>query len=313
MIQKRSIGIVGTGHVGVAAAYAIFIRGLASEIVQIDKDVKRAEGEAMDLMHGQPFSKNIVVRAGDYKDLSAAQLIVITAGVAQKPGESRLDLLNRNAAVFKEIVGQLDAHSPRSVLVIASNPVDILTYVTQKISRRDPNRVIGTGTMLDTGRFRALLGQYYGVDPRSVHAHILGEHGDTEVPIWSSAHIGGSRLLDNQIGGISFDRSKMQLLFEEVRDAAYEIIERKGYTNTAIGMAIVKLVEAVLGDQKSVLPVSRMLTGEYGIHDVCISVPTVVGIDGVQSAIVPDLNSTELEALHHSAETLIKSIAELDI
>jgi L-lactate dehydrogenase len=308
MIQNRTIGIFGTGNVGVAAAYAIFMRGLASEIILIDKNVKRAEGEAMDLMHGQTFFETMTVRAGDYRDLSSAQLVVITAGVAQKPGETRLDLLNRNAEVFREIVGELDQHTPRSVLVIASNPVDILTYVTQKLSRRDPSRVIGTGTLLDTGRFRALLGRHYGVDPRSVHAHILGEHGDTEVPAWSTANIGGVRLVDNTVLGKPFQADEMNLLFEQVRDAAYEIIDRKGYTNTAIGVAIVRLVEAVLDDQKSVLPVSRMLNGEYGLEDVCLSIPSVIGINGLEDAILPALNDAELDALRHSAQTLSTSI-----
>lgn len=313
MIQKRTIGIVGTGHVGVAAAYALFIRGLASEIVLIDKDGDKAQGEAMDLMHAQAFTRSITVKAGDYEDLTAAQMVVITAGVAQKPGESRLDLLNRNADVFKEIVGRLDRHTPESVLVIASNPVDILTYVTQKISLRDPRRVIGTGTMLDTGRFRALLGRHYGVDPRSVHAHILGEHGDTEVPIWSTASIGGVPLRGNRVLGKPFQADRMSLLFKQVRDAAYEIIDRKGYTNTAIGMAIVQLAEAVLADQKSVLPVSRMLTGEYGISEVCLSIPSVVGIDGVEAAVEPTIDEEELQALQHSADTLKKSIEGISI
>ena len=313
MIQKRTIGIVGTGHVGVAAAYALFMRGLASEIILIDKDARRAEGEAMDLMHGQAFFESISVRAGDYRDLSSAQLVVITAGVAQKPGENRLDLLNRNAAVFGEIVGQLDKHAPASVLVIASNPVDILTYVTQKTSRRDPRSVIGTGTMLDTGRFRALLGRHYRVDPRSVHAYILGEHGDSEVPVWSAANIGGVPLVGNCVRGKSFRQKEMNRLFEQVRNAAYEIIDRKGYTNTAIGMAIVRLVQAVLEDQKSVLPVSRMLDGEYDLTDVCLSVPSVIGIDGVADAILPALNDAEREALHRSARVLKESIAGMRI
>ena len=313
MIQKRTIGIVGTGHVGVAAAYGVFLRELASEIILIDKDGERSEGEAMDLMHGQAFVGSITVRAGNYRDLASAQVIVITAGVAQKPGESRLDLLNRNAAVFREIVGELDEHSPQSVLVIASNPVDVLTHVTHKISRRDPRRVIGTGTMLDTGRFRALLGRHYRVDPKSVHAYILGEHGDTEVPVWSSANIGGVPLVNNTVLGKHFEAEEMHRLFEQVRDAAYEIIERKGYTSTAIGAAIVRLLGAVLDDQKSVLPVSRMLTGEYGLRDVCLSIPSVIGINGLEAAILPVLDDAELQGLHHSAEVLRESLAGINI
>ena len=313
MIQKRTVGIVGTGNVGVAAAYAIFMRGLASEIILIDKNAKRAEGEAMDLMHGQAFAGSMTVRAGSYDDLSSAQVVIITAGVSQKPGENRLDLLNRNAAVFKDIVGELDRHTPNSILIIASNPVDILTYVSQKLSSRPPDRVIGTGTMLDTGRFRALLGRYYGVDPRSVHAVILGEHGDTEVPIWSSANIGGVPLVDNAVLGKPFHAEKMDRIFQQVRSAAYEIIDRKGYTNTAIGTAIARLVESLLEDQKSVLTVSRMLTGEYGLEDVCLSIPSVVGIEGVEDAILPRLDDAELKGLQRSAAFLKDNISGLSI
>jgi L-lactate dehydrogenase len=313
MIQKRSIGIVGVGNVGVAAAYAIFMRGLASEIILVDNNWKKAEGEAMDLMHGQSFFENITVRAGDYTELQSVQVVVITAGLAQKPGETRLDLLNRNAGVFKEIVDRLDEHSPESVLVIASNPVDVLTYATQKLSRRDPSRMIGTGTMLDTGRFRALLGDHYGVDPRSVHAYILGEHGDTEVPIWSTASVGGVPLAHNSVMGKPFDEDEMNRLFEKVRNAAYEIIARKGFTNTAIGMVIVRLVESILEDQKSVFPVSRMLRGEYGLRDVCLSVPSVVGINGLEAAVLPTLSDAELEGLRRSAEVLKESVKGIRI
>ena len=313
LIQKRTVGIVGTGNVGVAAAYAVFLRGLASEIILVDKDVKRAEGEAMDLMHGQAFVGSMTVKAGGYKDLSSAQVVIITAGVAQKPSETRIDLLNRNVAVFKEIVSELDRHTPQSVLIIASNPVDILTFVTQKLSARSANRIIGTGTMLDSSRFRALLGRHYGVDPRSVHAYILGEHGDTEVPIWSTANIGGVPLIDNMILGVRFEQDIMNQLFHQVRDAAYEIIDRKGYTNTAIGAAIVRLAEALLDDQKSVLPVSRMLNGEYGLTDVCLSIPSVIGIAGVEETILPNLNAAEMRDLQQSASVLKDSLSKLSI
>jgi L-lactate dehydrogenase len=313
LIQKRTVGIVGTGNVGIAAAFAVFLRGLASEIILVDKDVKRAEGEAMDLMHGQAFVGSMTVKAGGYEDLSSAQVVIISAGVAQKPSETRIDLLNRNVAVFKEIVSELDRHTPQSVLIIASNPVDILTFVTQKLSSRTPNRIIGTGTMLDTSRFRALLGRHYGVDPRSVHAYILGEHGDTEVPIWSTANIGGVSLIENLILGKRFEKDKMNQLFKHVRDAAYDIIDRKGYTNTAIGAAIVRLVEALLDDQKSVLPVSRMLNGEYGLTDVCLSVPSVIGITGVEETILPVLSETERQGLIQSASVLKDRLAKLSI
>jgi L-lactate dehydrogenase len=308
MIQKRTIGIVGTGQVGMAAGYAVFLLGLASEIILIDKNMRRAEGEAMDLMHGQAFAGSVTVRAGTYADLAAAQVVIVTAGVAQKPGESRLALLNRNAAVFREIVEQLDRHSPNAVLIIASNPVDVLTYVTQALSRRSGALVIGTGTMLDTARFRALLGRHYGVDPRSVHAYILGEHGDSEVPIWSSAAIGGVPLVGATVLGKPFDEGRMARLFARVRNAAEEIISRKGHTNTAIGSAIARLVDAVLDDQRSVLPVSRRLDGQYGIHDICLSIPSIVGRHGATDALLPRLNDTEREGLRRSAAVLEESL-----
>jgi L-lactate dehydrogenase len=313
MIQKRTVGIVGTGYVGVAAAYAVFLRGLASEIVLVDKNAAKAAGEAMDLMHGQAFIEKTIVRAGDYSDLQKAQLIAVTAGVAQKPGESRLDLLNRNTAVFREIVAQLDHYSPESVLIVATNPVDILTYVTQQLSRRNAARVIGTGTMLDTGRFRALLGDYYDVDPRSVHAYILGEHGDTEVPIWSTANVGGVPLMGNTVLGKPFDHEALHGLYDKVRDAAYEIIDRKGYTSTAIGSAIARLVEAVLDDQRAVLPVSVRLSGQYGLNEVCLSIPALVGLNGVEATIHPELNAAEREGLQHSAAVLKKQLDGIEL
>ncbi|MDZ7659408.1 MAG: hypothetical protein U5J89_09020 [Fodinibius sp.] len=215
-MNKQSIGIVGTGNVGVAAAYALFNQRLASEIILVDKDKKRAEGEAMDLMHGQLLVGNVNVESGDYSDLSDAQVIVISAGISQgSSSDSRLDLLNKNVEVFREIIAEIDKHAPEAILVIATNPVDILTYVTQQVSRRSAARLIGTGTLLDTARFRSLLGKYYGVDPKSVHAYILGEHGDSEVPIWSQAAIGGNPLQGNEILGQSFEESKMNALFEQ--------------------------------------------------------------------------------------------------
>ena len=304
MIQRRKVGIVGTGNVGVAAAYALFLRRQASDIVLIDKDMRRAEGEAMDLMHGQSLVGRATVRAGSYEDLADAQVVLISAGVAQQPGETRLDLLNRNADVFREIAVALDRHAPGAILVIATNPVDILTWVMQELSSRPATRVIGTGTMLDTARFRALLGAHYGVDPRSVHAYILGEHGDSEVPLWSSASIGGQAIEDRTVLGRSWNRAEMDTLFDRVRRAAYAIIDRKGYTNLAIGVVLAQLVEALLEDQKSVLPVSVRLDGEYGIGNVCLSIPCIVGIEGVEGRVLPGVDARELAGLMHSAEVL---------
>lgn len=312
MIQRRTVGIVGTGNVGVAAAYALFNQQLASEIILVDRDEDRAEGEAMDLMHGQLLVGNVSVRAGSYEDLADAQVVIVTAGVSQaSPDESRLALLERNAEVFSSIIAALDRHVPEAILLIATNPVDVLTYLAQLMSRRPVNHVIGTGTLLDTARFRALLGQHYGVDPRSVHAYILGEHGDSEVPIWSQAAIGGSSIQEGTPLGKSFDPETMQDLFEQARDAAYEIISRKGYTSTAIGVVIARIVRAILGDERSVLPVSVRPDGDYGIQDVCLSIPCVLGLNGVAERITPELSVDEEEALRRSASQLQAKIEQL--
>ena len=311
MIQKRTVGIVGTGNVGMAAAYAMFIRQTAGELILVDKDSRRAEGEAMDLMHGQPYIGNISVRAGDYPDLEKAQVIVIAAGVAQRSGEKRTDLITRNINIFREITNQLDKYANNAIIIVASNPVDILSYAVQELSTRPNQKVIGTGTMLDTARFRSLLGNNYGVDPRSVHAYIIGEHGDTEVPLWSSALIGGLPVQDNVILGRAFDNVKMERLFKRVRDAAYDIIDRKGYTNSAIGIVISDLVHAIIEDQKRVLTVSSRLNGEYGQRDMCFSIPCVVGLNGVEEKILPKLNAVELKGLEESAGFLRQNIDRL--
>ena len=311
MLTRRSVAIIGTGQVGMAAAYAIFQQRALSEIILLDVDGRRAEGEAMDLIQGQSYVGRCQVRAGDYAYLTGTQLIIITAGVGQKPGETRLDLLRRNRAIFQQIVAELDHHAPEAILLIATNPVDILTYVTQDLSRRPAERIIGTGTMLDTTRFRTLLGDYYNVDPRSVHALILGEHGDSEVPIWSTADIAGTPILDNTVLGKPFDRAVMDDIFQQVRRAAYEIINRKGYTNWAIGLVLAHLVRTIIGDQNSVLPVSIRLKGEYGIDDVCLSVPTCVGISGLGARVLPRIADDERQALLRSAETLKESLGGL--
>jgi L-lactate dehydrogenase len=312
-MSKDAVGIIGTGNVGVAAAYALFQRQIASSLVLVDLDRRRAEGEAMDLMHGQALVGRVTVRAGEYADLAGCQVVVICAGVGQKPGESRLDLLNRNAGVFRQIAAELDRHAPEAVLVVATNPVDILTAVMQRLSARPHRLVVGTGTMLDTSRFRALLGEHYGVNPRSVHAYILGEHGDSEVPIWSSATIGGQSLMHQEINGRPFDPSAMDRIFRQVRGAAYDIISRKGYTSTAIGLVIAYLVRVILEDQKSVLPVSVDPGGLYGLSDVCLSVPCVVGAGGVECRVPAAVSGEERKGLDASAAVLRASLSGMSI
>jgi L-lactate dehydrogenase len=313
MLQRHTIGIVGTGQVGMAAATALFQQRIARELILIDLDQKRAEGEAMDLMHAQGYVGRRRVWAGDYSDLKSAQIVIITAGVSQKPGEDRLSLLNRNAEVFKQIAEQLDRHAPEAILIVASNPVDILTYVMQELSERPDERVIGTGTMLDTTRLRTLLAEHYEVDPRSVHALILGEHGDTEFAVWSRANIGGTPLRHHTILGHPYDAEFLEETFRRVRNAAYEIIERKGYTNWAIGLVLAHLVRTIQEDQGSVLPISVRLHGEYAIEDVCLSIPVAVGISGAGERVPLPLDDDEQQALATSANSLKGRIATLTL
>lgn len=314
MIQRQSVAIIGTGNVGVAAAYALFNQRIASEIILVDLNKEKAEGEAMDLTHGQLLVGNVKVRAGTYEDLKDTQVVVVTAGVGQKsPDESRLELLNRNAAVFNNIISELDKYAPQAILIIATNPVDILTYVSQQLSNRAPHRIFGTGTLLDTARFRSLLGHYYGVDPQSVHAYILGEHGDSEVPIWSQANIGGKPLVNHSIMGRPYDREKMDALFQKAKNAAYEIIDLKGFTNLAIGVVIARMVEGVLEDEKSVIPVSVCWEGDYGIDDVCMSLQSVIGIEGIKNRVTPDFNAEEVTGLEKSAQVLKENLAGIEL
>jgi len=313
MLHRHTIGIIGTGQVGMAAATALVQQRIARELILIDVDRKRAEGEAMDLMHAQGYVGRRRVWAGDYPDLASAQIVIITAGVGQKPGEDRLSLLNRNTAVFRQIAEELDRHAPRAILLVASNPVDVLTYVMQELSERPDEKVIGTGTMLDTTRLRTLLAEHYQVDPRSVHALILGEHGDSEIVAWSRANIGGTPLLHNTILGKDYDSDFLDETFRQVRTAAYEIIERKGYTNWAIGLVLAHLVRTIQEDQGSVLPISVRLHGEYGIDNVCLSIPVAVGIKGAGGRLPLPLNDDEQQALVASADTLKQSLGSLSL
>lgn len=305
MIQRRTVGIVGTGHVGTAAAYALFNQGIAPRLLLLDANSDRAEGEAMDLMHGQMLVGRVTCEAVDYAGLSDAQVIVVSAGAGQaSASETRLDLLKRNASIFRDIITELDRHAPEAILIVATNPVDVLTYISQELSERPNERIIGTGTLLDTARFRALLGRRYGVDPRSVHAYILGEHGDSEVPIWSNATIGGQPIYQQTALGTPWDEAAMQHIFEQARNAAYRIIEKKGYTNTAIGVVIARIVRSILDDQQSVLPVSTRPEGAYGIEDVCLSTPCVLGLNGAGAKVTPTLTPDEEDALRASADAL---------
>ena len=306
------VGLVGTGMVGSSFAYALMQCGLANELALVDKDRGRAEGEAMDLNHGLPFVGPMRITAGDYDQLAGCEVVVITAGANQRPGETRLDLLQRNAAVFRDIVPQVVAACPDAILVIATNPVDILTAISARLAALPAGRVIGSGTILDTARFRYLLGEYYRVDPRSVHAYIVGEHGDTELALWSLANIAGVRLRDF-VGpdGRGYDQMEMDAIFEQTRTAAYEIIKRKHATYYAIGLGLLTIVEAVLRDQRTVLTVSTPLTGQYGVEGIATSLPTIVGRGGAVEILNLPISADERAAFQHSAQTLKDRLAQL--
>ena len=307
----RKVSLVGTGLVGSSFAYALMIRGLASELVLIAANAGKAIGEVMDFNHGLSFTRPMKITAGDYADCAGSHVVVIAAGASQKPGESRLDLLARNAGIFREIVPQVVRHNPDGIILIATNPVDILTYVSVGVSGLPPGRVIGSGTILDTSRFRFLLGQYYGVDARSVHAYIIGEHGDSEIPVWSHASIGGVRLQEfAPLRNKEYVQADMDALFAQVRDAAYEIIRRKGATYYAIGLGLLSIVAAILGDYRRVVSVSTLMTGQHGGQEMCLSLPCVVGAHGVEEILTLNLDSAEESGLRASAAKL-KSTWEL--
>lgn len=313
--KPTRVAIVGAGNVGATFAYSLLLSGLASEIVLIDANHAKAEGEAMDLNHAMPLGRPARIWAGDYEDTAGAIITVITAGSAQRPGETRLDLVQRNTEIFKQIIPKIVENNPNGILLIATNPVDILTYVAFKISGFRRNHVIGSGTVLDTARFRYLLSQHFDVDPRSVHAHIIGEHGDSEVPVWSLANIAGMRLPQycavNELGCAD---ETLNAIFEQTRDAAYHIIERKGATYYGIASGLTRICEAIIRDQGTVLSVSSYLDEPYyGIEDVCLSLPTIVDLDGVERIIRLDLNEEEVVGLQKSAGVLKNIISQLKI
>ena len=303
--QAIRIAIVGTGNVGSTFAYALLLSGLAAEIVLIDANRAKAEGEAMDLQHTVPFAHPTRVWAGDYSDCGGAIVTVIAAGVNQKPGETRIALLKRNAAVFAAVVPEVARHNPDGILVIATNPVDVLTYASLKLSGYPWQRVIGSGTILDTARFRHLLSRHFKVDSRSVHAYIIGEHGESEVPVWSLANIAGMRLPDFCAAqSIPHDEAAMDEIFRQTRDAAQHIIARKGATFYAVAAGLMRIVEAIVRDQRTVLSVSSLVSDYYDIADVCLSLPTVVCRSGIEWVLRLNLSEREIEAVRHSARVL---------
>ncbi|MDQ3098587.1 MAG: L-lactate dehydrogenase [bacterium] len=306
------IGVVGAGMVGASFAYSLMQKGLASEMVLIDANHSRAVGEAMDLNHGLAFVKPVKIYAGKYADLAGADVTVITAGAAQKPGETRLQLLEKNAGILSSIIPEVVKANPEGIIVLASNPVDILTYLTHQMSGLPANKIIGSGTTLDTARLRYFLGDRYGVDPRSVHAYILGEHGDSEFAWWSGAMIAGIPLKEFVSAlGVGFDQAALDQIFENTKNAAYEIIEKKMATYYAIGLGLLDLVETIVRDQHTVLPVSSMMTGQFGVKDICVSLPTIVGAKGIEKVLDIKLTSDEQALFKKSADTLKERVAEI--
>lgn len=313
--NNRKVAIIGCGFVGSASAFALMESGLFSEMVLIDVDADRAEGEALDISHGTAFASPIDIYAGTYDDIADAGIVIITAGVGQKPGETRIDLVNKNVAIFKDILGEIRTRDFSGILLVVSNPVDILTYVSVKLSGLPECRVIGSGTVLDTGRLKHIIGEHLGVDPRNVHARILGEHGDSELIAWSSAHVAGIPLEDfynMRIEDGSYDKFRRETT-ELVRNSAYEIIKKKHATYYGIAMAVRRICSAIVRDEKSVLSVSNYMQGEYGISDIALSTPCVVGANGIEVRMPPSLNYREQEQMKASAQTLQDVAAGLDL
>lgn len=317
MINLRKIAIIGCGYVGAASAFALMQSSLFSEMVLIDADYEKAVGEAMDISHGTPYTRPMKIYAGTYSDIHDAAIIIVTAGAGQKPGESRLDLVHKNVAIFQTIIPEIARYNSSGILMIVSNPVDILTHVAIKLSGFPENRVIGSGTVLDTARLKMELGRHLSVDSRSVHAFIIGEHGDSEIVAWSSANISGIGIEDfYEMRGQYHPEEATTKIAEVVKNSAYEIIKRKHATYFGIAMAVKRICEVIVRDEKSILPISSVMHGEYGIYDVVFSMPAVVGKDGIESKVPISLDADEVDLLKVSAKQLqevYKSITFTDI
>lgn len=304
-VDTRKVALIGCGFVGSASAFAIMQSGLFSEMVLIDANTDKAEGEALDIAHGLSYAKPMQIYAGKYEDIADAAIIVISAGANQKPGETRLDLVKKNISIFRSIMEELNRVKVEGILLIVANPVDILTAAAQKLSGLPENRVFGSGTVLDTARFKYLLGEHLDVDARNVHAFILGEHGDSEIAVWSSANISGIPVNEFcELKGHYDHEKAMKEIADNVKNAAYEIIQKKQATYYGIAMSVRRICEAVIRDEKSILPVSRMLHGEYGLDGMALSLPAIVGRGGVEAPVPAKLSDEELAALRKSGETL---------
>jgi len=310
-------GIVGSGFVGATAAYALVMRGVGRRVVLVDLNKARAEAEADDILHAVPFAHPLEVTAGDYADLAECKVVVVSAGVGQKPGETRLELLGRNAQVFKQVIPHILEHAPQAILLIATNPVDVMTHIAARYAGEfgvPSSRVIGTGTTLDTARFRSLVGRHLKVDSQHIHAYVLGEHGDSEVLTWSQVTVGGIPLEEFCTGSeISICPEDYAEIDEKVRRAAYRIIEGKGATYYGIGSAIARIVEVILQDERSLLTVCTPMKEVAGVKDVTVSMPNLVGGEGILKTFIPRLNEVETNALRASAGVVRSVIDKLDL
>ncbi len=305
-LRPRKGVIIGLGQVGLACAYSLLIQDCFDELILQDIATDKLEGEIMDLSHGMSFLPPTDLKAGTVADVGKnADIVIITAGVAQKEGESRLSLVERNIAIYKNILKGVVKYCPDAIILVVSNPVDIMTYATLRITGFPNSRVIGSGTVLDSARFRLLIAQEMGIDARSVHAYIIGEHGDSEVPVWSTANVGGMKIIPNKWSNLEEnEQSKLSKIFYQVQNAAYEIIRRKGYTSYAIGLATTDIVKAILNSQERILTVSGLMSGLYGIEDVCLSIPRVINEKGILKTVNLNLSEEEERLLQESANVL---------
>ena len=313
-IDPRKAAIVGCGFVGASIAFRFLQQGLFSRMVLLDADQAKAEGEAMDLSDGLPYGAAMEITAGTYDDIADCALIVITAGANQKPGETRLDLIGRNISILRSILEEITARDFQGILLIVSNPVDVLTYAAWKLSGYPRERVIGSGTVLDTGRLKQLLGEELGVDSRNIHAFIAGEHGDSELAVWSEANVSGLALEDFcRIRGRALGLADMDRLYREVRDSAYEIIRRKGVTCYGIAMAVGRIAACIVKDEHAVLPISVVMDGQYGLNGLALSIPSILGRQGLEEILEIPLSPEEDRALQASARQMQEAIASLDL
>lgn len=314
-MKATKITVVGTGFVGSAIAFALMTKELASDIVLVDVNKDKAFGEALDLSHGEAFVAPVRIRSGDYELSAGSDIVIITAGLAQKPGETRLDLVRKNTEIFKSMIPQIVRYNPDAILLVVANPVDILTYVTRKLSGFPENRVFGSGTVLDSGRFRSILAQSLEVSIANVHAMIVGEHGDSEIALWSLVRIQSMELnaFTKQIMNTEWTDAFKEEIASSVRDSAYQIINRKGYTNYGVALAVSRIVQSVVRDEQSILTVSSYLDGAYGIHDLYLSTPTLVGRSGTGMIIEAHLSDDELRQLQKSADLMHQVLEPLDL